>query len=685
MLRKTNIFSLLLMAILLVITWLCYRPGLNGGFVFDDFANLPALGAEGPVVDEASFWRYITSGTADPLGRPIALLSFLIDAQDWPASPLSFKRTNLLLHLLNGVLLALLLRRLGLATCPEANAEEHRHNNNAAVLGASLWLLHPLLVSTTLYIVQREAMLPATFTLIGLLFWLNARGSFQRGDLSAGWGNACIGLGLCTTLAALSKANGILLPALVLTMEVFYLRPAAKYMALPTLPAGQRQYRYAMLCLAALPSIAVGTYLLLEGWQGLSHGISKVRPWTLEQRLLTEPRVLFEYLRLLWLPHPFTAGVFNDQFKVSTSLWSPLTTLPAMAGVVGLLAGAIAWRNKIPTLALAIGFYFVGQSMESSTIPLELYYEHRNYLPAIFMFWPLAQWLYSVGIRPAKASSPHSGDHGRHRRAMVALLTVGGLAAMTHARAELWGNTHEQALLWAKLNPHSPRAQAYAAQAEMAANQPERAIMRLAPALARDPDEVQLALNLLAAECQRGGIDRGTLDAAIKALSSTHDTGTLLANWFGRILDQSHTPACPQLDLAGVATLLDAALQNPHLTVIPNRRQDLYYLYGRIALLRHEPSVALASFDYALDQQVRATIAFQQAALLGAAGYPEQGLAHLDRYEAERQEEYSPPLGMARVHTWVLNRQNYWDRELVRLRRTLLNDAQNHHSSSDPA
>src|SRR6185369_4769326 len=127
-------------------------PGLRGGFLFDDFANLPALGAFGPIDNVATFLYYITSGSADPTGRPLALLSFLIDARNWPADPAPFKRTNLLLHLLNGALLGWLLLRLGKALALDATRA-----TIAAVFGSALWLLHPLLVSTVLYIVQREA------------------------------------------------------------------------------------------------------------------------------------------------------------------------------------------------------------------------------------------------------------------------------------------------------------------------------------------------------------------------------------------------------------------------------------------------------------------------------------------------------------------------------------------------
>src|SRR3546814_10616348 len=70
-------------------------------------------------------------------------------------------------------------------------------------IGAGMWLLHPLFVSTTLYIVQREAMLPATFTLLGLLAWLHGRARIASGDVWRGLVWIAAGLGGCTVLGVL--------------------------------------------------------------------------------------------------------------------------------------------------------------------------------------------------------------------------------------------------------------------------------------------------------------------------------------------------------------------------------------------------------------------------------------------------------------------------------------------------
>jgi tetratricopeptide (TPR) repeat protein len=681
---------------ILFVTWQIYAPGLHGGFLFDDYANLPSLGATGPVDHWATFWRYITSSHADPTGRPLAMLSFLLDARDWPAPPFPFKRTNLLLHLLNGALLALLLRQLGRSRIRNVRSRsdsDYLRIDLAALLGAALWLIHPLFVSTTLYIVQREAMLPATFTLVGLLLWLRARYAMLHGRTTRGLIGIAVGLGACTLLAVLSKANGILLPSLALVIEYVLLRavdPQASDSSLLVKPgspdSNARQhneglYHKAMLLFAWLPTAATAAYLVQQGWNGFAHGISQVRPWTLAQRLLTEPRVLVDYLQLLWLPRPFTPGLFNDQIQASTSLWSPASTLPAICAIAALIIGGWMVRRRWPALALAILFYFVGQALESSTVALELYFEHRNYLPAMLMFWPLALWLCDAypavfGYVPRLSDqNPQNARTSHVAKLALAALILLGCCMMTHASAKLWGDTQDQALLWARLNPNSPRAQAYAAEIDMTTGNPARAIARLQPLFAKHPDQVQLALNLFGAECQMGQVDSATLSASRIALSTARDPGTLLSHWFERVMDQVATPPCPQLTYGTISGLLDAGLTNPHFTSIAGREQDLYYLKGRLALKEGDAESALNDFNHALDLQVRIPQALGQAALLGAAGYPNLGLAHLNHYDAESNRETQPDFGMPRVHAWVLQRQQYWSHEMAHLRATLQQDA----------
>lgn len=635
---------------------LAYLPGMHGSFLFDDFANLPALGATGPINSWPAFWRYLTSGIADPTGRPLTLLTFLLDARNWPANPFPFKRTNLIFHLLNGALLYVLLIRLG-----DLIGTEKRRACIAALLGSALWLLHPLFVSTTLYIVQREAMLPATCTLVGLLTWLCGRRLLHAGRIGSGIRWCTLGLGGFALLGMLAKANGALLPIFALLIEAIVLAPRQP------MPTGRptHVYRTLIWLFGVIPTLAILVYLLKVGIGGLLQaGPIGIRPWSEAQRLLTEPRILVDYLQLLWLPRPFSHGLFNDQYQASTSLLHPATTLPAIALVLGLMAFAWWVRRKHPALALAILFYFAGQLLESTTIPLELYFEHRNYLPAMLMFWPLSLWLANTHqLRVLKYSL------------MLALPL--GLAWMTHARAELWGTVQQQALLWAQINPNSARAQTNAAQIEMHAGDPHAAAQRLETLLAKQPDQTQLAFNLVGAHCMMGGLHPGDMAAAIAAMQGSPNTGPLFANWFGSALPIALAGSCPGLTVDDLLRLIDTGLRNPRLAAA-GPQQDLTWLRGRVALARHEPDLALHDFKAALDLQVRPGFALEAAATLGAAGYPQQGLRMLDHYAAVRAATMKPNFGMPMLHAWVLERQDYWPHELAHLRKELALDAQGH-------
>ena len=634
-----------LLAVLLLVLW-AYWQGLQGPFLFDDFGTLPKLGEFGPVHSWAVFWRYITAGGGDPTGRPIALLSFLIDARNWPAPPWPFKFTNLVLQLANGTLLAALLWRLGRVLEPAGTRAAR-----AAVLGATLWMLHPLFVSTTLYVVQREAMLAAFFVLLGLLAYTRGRRLMLAGRNKRGIAWALLGLVGCTFLATFSKANGALLPALVLVLE------ATLFTRAPMIGTQRRDWRLMLWIFAALPALLLLAYLLWTGVQATLHH-PEVRRWTEPQRLLTEPRALFDYLKLLWLPRPFTSGLFNDAFVVSRNLWHPADTLPALLGIIALIMLGWRWRITHPLLALAILFYFTGMAMESTTIPLELYFEHRNYLPALPMFWPLAWWLSDL----------------RRLRGFKATLTLALpvlLALLTLQRATLWGHADQQAMLWAKINPASARAQAYAAQFEAGNGQPADAQRRLLPLLAAHPDQVQLAFNLLNVQCQLGGVTAAAAQSARTAMATMRNPGTLLTSWFGRALGVAQAAHCPGFDVPLLQSLVDAGLGNTRLRGNPGRQQDLYYIDGQIALARGAAAAAQGDFERALGFDVRPGFAAEAAAQLGSAGHPRRALALLDRYRQVAAQAPAPGLGMGMIHAWVLREQDYWPRELAHLRAAL--------------
>lgn len=628
----------------MALAFLVYRPGLSGGFLFDDFVNLNAIGATGRVDDWPAFWRFITSGTADPTGRPLSLLTFLIDANAWPADARPFLRTNVLLHLVNGVLLFVLLRQLG-------RHVRTAHADAAALLGAALWTLHPLFVSTTLYVVQREAMLPATFTLLGLIAWVH--GADRIGvSRRAGIGWMCVAIGVFTPLATLSKANGMLLPLLAWTLDATLLRKDMPQAAAAT-------HRRLRLALLIAPAIAIFAYLALQAL----HPFDQVpgRAWSVAERLLTQPRVLCDYLFSLVVPRTLTTGLYNDGYVASRGLLQPASTLFALLAVAALLAAAFAWRRRAPALSAALLFFFAGHVLESTVIPLELYFEHRNYLPAMLLGWPLA--LAIVGLRLSVGA-----------RAAIALSLVALLSAITIQRTTLWAQQERMAWLWAAQNPGSPRAQATAAIFETNSGRADLAVQRLVQRASEHPDDLQLVLNLASARCGAGGLSPADIEQVAMALRTATLGDQLVHRWLARTLDVARNGGCRGLDVDVIDDWVAASLENPKLRSIPGRMQDIHSLKGRIAIARGDAQGALREFDLAFAASPSLQAAAGQAAMLASAGCHREALQHLDASARVPQASATASLSMGRVHALVLKRQHFWPGQIAGLRTQIAAD-----------
>ena len=187
----------------------------------------------------------------------------------------------------------------------------------------------------------------------------------DRTPSSPGRGLIVGGVGVCTLFGFLSKANGALLPLLVAIVEWTFIR--SQQQAVEQSPILSRCFATTILpaCIAVL------AYLLYEALHGMLFGIQASRPWTLGQRLLSEPRVLIDYLVVLVAPRPYSIGLFNDSVVASRDLFHPWTTLPAIVAIAGLIPLAVRQRKHSSVLSLAILFFFAGHLMESSSLALE--------------------------------------------------------------------------------------------------------------------------------------------------------------------------------------------------------------------------------------------------------------------------------------------------------------------------
>lgn len=415
--------------------FLLYLPATSGALYYDDYSNLKGLGE---VTDWSSAWQFVFDGRAGPLGRPLALLSFLPFSAGWPENAQAILTANVLLHCSNFVLL-LILGQSMLERCSSVDA----HLRFRIALGAALlWAVMPLLASTSLIAIQRMTGLATFFGLLGLIGFVRGYSLAERRPLI---GMVCQmgALGTGTLLSIFSKENGALFPVFALIID-FLLRPAAGV-------GGAVKLALLRRVTLLLPLLFVIFYIspLRMDW----FRFSEYRGLTSFDRFMTEQVVLWEYLLRAFLPQSPTAfGPFHDYYSAKPL---GLQTIAAALGWLLVLGLAVVWRHRYKWFALAVFWFLAGHLIESTSILLELYFEHRNYIAV----YGICLFL-SVGAFTVKG-----------RLAAVAPYLLGGyivlLATVLFAMTVLWGQPGKAAESWNARHPGSARAALHAVFVEM--------------------------------------------------------------------------------------------------------------------------------------------------------------------------------------------------------------------------
>ncbi len=415
--------ALALLALVVLVFW----PGLDGGFLFDDYHVVVDNGALAlPDYGATALLDAAFSTHTGPTRRPLALLSFAFERSLFGLDATTAKCVNLVLHGINALLLLWLVRllmpRFGIAA-PDAAA--------LAWLAVALWAVHPLNLSPVLYVVQRMTLLAGTFMLLGLIVYTRARLRQLGGGRTARWTWPAFALCLLGGLA--SKETAIVMLLMVAAIEAHAFRFG-----------GTRRTwrRLAGVALLAAAAFAVAAVSVPES-VGMRYG---ARDFTLVERLLTEARVLLRYLGMLAWPQPSAFALFHDDVVVSRGLFTPFTTLPALLAVAAL--GALAWRGRPRWLAFGLAWFLAGHALESTVLPLELMHEHRNYLASL---GPLLVMVLGVAALLRRAGARRLG-------LPLAAATSIALAVSSGLRADRWSDPLSMMAYDAAAHPRSARS-----------------------------------------------------------------------------------------------------------------------------------------------------------------------------------------------------------------------------------
>jgi protein O-mannosyl-transferase len=548
-----------LVIILMLLTVVVYWPSLYGGYLFDDatsFVTNPDVHIK--TLSAQELWlAAISQCSTNLLCRPLSALTFALNYYFSGLDPFWPKFTNLGIHLLNGLLLFFVVRSL-FQFC-SVRKDAALAVTAAAVAG--LWLLLPINLTSVAYVSQRVEELSNLFVFLGLILYMRFR---RRVEENNGGGFQLIfSLLACTAAGLTAKEDAALLPLYTACFEFAILRFRNRNGSISKLVTWTHFYLLIVPMVAGLIWIA----------PRVLHGVSDYRNFTIIERVLTESRVLVDYVLWTLLPNLNTLTFYHDDLTVSKSLIDPPTTIAAIFFLATLFSVALWQRPKRPTFCLGILWFFAGHSMTATVIPLELVFEHRNYFP-------------SVGLLLSAASliaNPPFARFSIARITCVAAFTI-FFASTTFLRSQEWSDPITLAYSEALKRPQSQRAQYELART-----------LILTAGDDKNSPLIDESIKILEQSAIQADSGITSLQALIFIRGRSHQQ--IDQRWWKAIVEKLNDRAPTQSDIAAIIFLFHCQLDR----VCPQQRQELIDTFIA-ALERSRGNVNLISAyaDFAL-------------------------------------------------------------------------------------
>lgn len=560
-----------------------YSNSFSASWQFDDRPNIINKTELHIKTLELGSFQHILSGAKK---RPLPFLSFALNWYVGQDHVRGYHVVNIAIHLLTALLLYLTI--LALFQTPllrklyEQGGVKETVSDDIffiAFFSAVLWAVNPIQTQAVTYVVQRMSEMATLFYLAGMFFYLKAR-------LTTGsWRKMFSGLIVLSFFCAvLSKENAIMLPvSLALLEQIFFSNHRNQS------HQGRRVLLWAGLAGAGMMFFMV---LIFQDAHILSflNGYEK-RPFTLIERVLTEPRIVLFYLSLIFYPLPTRLSVAHD-VTLSTSLLSPWTTSVAIGIIAALVVLSWKLRHKTPLLSFALLFFFINHIIESTIVPLELIFEHRNYLPSLFLFTPCV-----AGVR-------RLSNYYIYRNKALAVLLIFclpvvtiGFGRFTYERNKAWQNSERLWLDALSKTRHDARSASSTA-------------INLAWEKDATPATASVALRLLHIALQQNlhtvFSAADTIYGNIGAIYSNAGDYDRSVQYYKRGLEINPDFVKNRYDMVKSLVCLerwDEALKEAR-KLVDNpekvRNPDYYNLYGFILLWNDQPAEALYWFQQAL-------------------------------------------------------------------------------------
>ncbi|MDH0718437.1 hypothetical protein [Acinetobacter junii] len=433
--KKQLGYLLFFFSILITCLYFVYAQAKGLTWQFDDLANLKGLASANTYQGIINF---VLGGGAGPTGRPISLLSFVPNVNDWPNNPWGFVQISLVWHVLNSILVYFIAYHLFKL--------QEKYRSGAwwmACFATCFWAFSPIQVSAILMPVQRMTLVSAFFSLATLAYFIWWR--IKYAGTNSLWQLVTMSLfvSLGVLLSLYSKENGILTILYIGLCEILLLNDLTK-----------PSYKKLWFFWSKLSLLIIPIFLLIYGviaWNGMINNYTYYREFNLLERLATELIILLDYIKQTILPRAIDFGPFHDGYQIySWAMYQPWLALLFWIGLVVFVSflfikNNIAW---VAFLTFSVFFFLSAHLIESTFIPLELYFEHRNYLAilGISFFLPvlIAEALYVTTTRFIVW--------------FFAIIYSAIPIYSTQQVTYIWGQPLVAAELWVMRNPESTRA-----------------------------------------------------------------------------------------------------------------------------------------------------------------------------------------------------------------------------------
>ena len=366
--NKSNFDLILLLSIIIILV--CYSNTLNSSWHFDDLGNIVDNDKVHISTISYSDLKEVIFARADgddSIHRPVSFLSFAINWYFGGDNVVGYHIVNIVIHIFCYLVLLNLLNCL--VEAPVFHQLLKEDLKLIALPTALLWAVNPIQIQAVTYIVQRVASLAALFYLCGMLCYVKFRNNtYKKNNYFF-----LLLVFVFFLLAIGSKEHAITFPVAIFMLEIFFYRKNTIKLSNP------------MLISIVILIIAFFVCGIIYYFNSGIPDTFNYKSFSLTDRLMTEARVVFFYISQIIYPVPSRLSLIH-YFPISRGLFAPPTTIIAIIGITILIWGCIYYRKKQPILCFSILFFFMAHIVESTVLPLELVFEHRNYLPSVFIF-----------------------------------------------------------------------------------------------------------------------------------------------------------------------------------------------------------------------------------------------------------------------------------------------------------